>query len=57
MEGIPPPPAMVALWRCSEDYDQWRAYSEDGGYYGEIPTPTDWTPLQALPVTQAENAT
>ena len=37
---LPPPPAMVAIYIESEG--DWRAYSEDGGIYGAIPTPTRW---------------
>lgn len=42
--NIPPPPAMVAI-RLPRDRGYWRAYSEDGGIYGTIPTPTKWRHL------------
>ncbi len=52
MKDVPPPPAMTALWRPSEycdDGGNWRSYSEDGGFYGEIPNPTHWMPLPEPP--------
>jgi hypothetical protein len=45
----PPPPAMVAMFADEE----WRAYSEDGGFYGQISQPTHWRPLPQMPSTSA----
>ena len=41
---VPSMPAMVAISIPGDRYD-WRAYSEDGGIYGAIETPTKWRPL------------